>query len=148
MNGRWWETADRQVVAVNALEIVPVGQCSVVWVHRHRVEVPQVGDIVGGLKLNMPPPLSAVGCNGASGNDAVDGQSCRRPTDFGGGVARVVDLVDFWDRRGGSAVSSDVVGAGAVVTFLLLPRRWRSRVGDDRGLVFVAGSEALRVMLL
>eukprot|EP00808_Paulinella_micropora_P006152 g12291.t1 len=45
-------------------------------------------------------------------------QSCRRPTDFGGGVACVVDLVDFWDRRGGSAVSSDVVGARAVVTFL------------------------------
>eukprot|EP00808_Paulinella_micropora_P010859 g51254.t1 len=58
------------------------------------------------------------GCNGASGNDAVDGQSCRRPIDLGGGVARVVDSVDFWDRRGGSAVSSDVVGAGAVVTFL------------------------------
>eukprot|EP00808_Paulinella_micropora_P018439 g11793.t1 len=38
--------------------------------------------------------------------------------DFGGGVARVVDLVDFWDRRDGSAVSSDMVGAGAVVTFL------------------------------
>eukprot|EP00808_Paulinella_micropora_P004566 g24301.t1 len=47
-------------------------------------------------------------------------QTCRRPTgrfalllrwvpDLGGGVARVVDLVDFWDRRGGSAVSSDVV---------------------------------------
>eukprot|EP00808_Paulinella_micropora_P029863 g21494.t1 len=34
------------------------------------------------------------------------------------GVARVVDLVDFWDRRGSSAVSSDMVGAGAVVTFL------------------------------
>eukprot|EP00808_Paulinella_micropora_P003878 g9173.t1 len=48
MNGRWWETADRQVVAVNALEIVPVGQCSLVRVHRHRVEVPQVGDVVGG----------------------------------------------------------------------------------------------------
>eukprot|EP00808_Paulinella_micropora_P000898 g34599.t1 len=28
------------------------------------------------LKLNMPPPLSAVGCNGASGNDAVDGVAC------------------------------------------------------------------------
>eukprot|EP00808_Paulinella_micropora_P025976 g19182.t1 len=79
--------------------------------------------LVGGLIM--------IGCNGASGNNAVDGvacssslssslsrhrtcirqQSCRRPTDFGGGVARVVDLVDFWDRRGGSAVSSDVVAA-------------------------------------
>eukprot|EP00808_Paulinella_micropora_P025802 g45004.t1 len=48
MNGRCWETADRQVVAVNALEIVPVGQCSLVRVHRHRVEVPQVGDVVDG----------------------------------------------------------------------------------------------------
>eukprot|EP00808_Paulinella_micropora_P003877 g9172.t1 len=38
--------------------------------------------------------------------------------DFGGSVARVVDLVNFWDRRGGSAVSSDVVGARTVVTFL------------------------------
>eukprot|EP00808_Paulinella_micropora_P008105 g33627.t1 len=103
MNGRWWETADRQVVAVNALEIVPVGQCSLVWMHRYRVEVPQVGDVVGGW----------------IDHDRLQRRIVVVPlVDFGGGVARVVDLVDFWDRRGGSAVSSDVVGAGAVVTFL------------------------------
>eukprot|EP00808_Paulinella_micropora_P016119 g42980.t1 len=103
MNGRWWESADRQVVAVNALEIVPAGQCSLVWVHRHRVEVPQVGDVVGGW----------------IDHDRLQRRVVVVPlVDFGGGVARVVDLVDFWDRRGGSALSSDVVGAGAVVTFL------------------------------
>eukprot|EP00808_Paulinella_micropora_P029126 g49620.t1 len=129
MNGRWWETADRQVVAVNALQIVPVGQCSLVWVHRHRVEVPQVGDVVGGwvdhdrLQRCVGRRCSRWGRHRSHSSlsrhrTCIRQQSCRRPTDFGGGVARVVDLVDFWDRRGGSAVSSDVVGAGAVVTFL------------------------------
>eukprot|EP00808_Paulinella_micropora_P003074 g6818.t1 len=80
------------------------------------------------------------GCNGASGNDAVDGVTCSSTlssfsesasnmytsaelssSHWSVGVARVVDLVAFWDRRGGSAVSSDVVGAGAVVTFLCCP---------------------------
>eukprot|EP00808_Paulinella_micropora_P006299 g15848.t1 len=180
MNGRWWETADRQVVAVNALEIVPVGQCSLVWVHRHRVEVSQVGDVVGGWidhdRLQrcvgkrcsrwgrlffIALILLRVGIEHVYASRVV----VVPLVDFGGGVARVVDLVDLWDRRGGSAVSSDVVGAGAVVTFLCCSAvsgpaisspstsvasilLLACIVGDDRGLVFVVGSEALRMMLL